>query len=228
MRNRTSARRSRSAQLARGAVGICCQKTDEAAAFVDAGIADVLVTNEVVAPAKIARLAELARARDDRRARRRAARRRRAVARPRRRPARVIDVYVEVDVGAHRCGVAPGARGPCARRRHRPRARAALSRPAGVPGRGAAPARARSARAAIAEAAAARATDARTDRRRRHRVRPRDRRRHRHVAARTRFGRLRRAATGLLRVHGRRLRTQRRRRRPSCGSSRACTCSRAS
>lgn len=95
------------AQVARGAVGICCQKVDEAAAFVAAGIADVLVTNEVVAPAKIARLAHLAQAAtigvlvDD---------------------ARVVDdlsaaavqaggtlhVYVEIDVGAHRCGVVPG------------------------------------------------------------------------------------------------------------------------
>ena len=48
-------------QMARGAVGICCQKTDEAAAFVDGGIDDVLVTNEVIAPAKLARLAALAR-----------------------------------------------------------------------------------------------------------------------------------------------------------------------
>ena len=46
-------------QLARGAVGVCCQKTDEAAVFVEAGIADVLVTNEVVAPTKIDRLARL-------------------------------------------------------------------------------------------------------------------------------------------------------------------------
>src|SRR5690242_4174763 len=50
------------AQIARGAVGICCQKTDEAAALVDAGIRDVLVTNEVVTPSKLARLADLARA----------------------------------------------------------------------------------------------------------------------------------------------------------------------
>ncbi|MCC6196011.1 MAG: DSD1 family PLP-dependent enzyme [Burkholderiales bacterium] len=96
------------AQIARGAVGICCQKVDEAAVFVAAGIADVLVTNEVVTPSKIARLARLAQAAtvgvlvDD---------------------ARVIPdlsaaaamaggtlhVYVEIDVGAHRCGVAPGA-----------------------------------------------------------------------------------------------------------------------
>src|SRR5512139_127261 len=49
------------AQVARGAVGICCQKTDEALAFVDAGIGDVLVTNEVVAATKLARLAAAAR-----------------------------------------------------------------------------------------------------------------------------------------------------------------------
>src|SRR4051794_10549237 len=38
------------AQIARGAVGICCQKVDEAAVFVSAGVADVLVTNEIVTP----------------------------------------------------------------------------------------------------------------------------------------------------------------------------------
>ncbi|MBS0319600.1 MAG: DSD1 family PLP-dependent enzyme [Proteobacteria bacterium] len=95
-------------QVAAGAVGICCQKTDEAAAFVAAGIRDVLVTNEVVAPQKLARLALLARdARigvlcdnatvvD-------------AIAHAARDAGVVLDVYVEVDVGAHRCGVAPGA-----------------------------------------------------------------------------------------------------------------------
>jgi D-serine deaminase-like pyridoxal phosphate-dependent protein len=94
-------------QVARGAVGVCCQKTDEAAAFVDAGIGDVLVTNEVVAPAKLARLAVLARrARvgvlcDDARAvpLLSAAAAAAGV---------TLDVYVEADVGGHRCGVAPG------------------------------------------------------------------------------------------------------------------------
>ncbi len=94
-------------QVAHGAIGICCQKVDEAAAFVEAGIRDVLVTNEVVVAAKLARLAGLART------------------------ANVgvladdigvislisaaaigagvtLDVLVEIDVGAHRCGVAPG------------------------------------------------------------------------------------------------------------------------
>jgi D-serine deaminase-like pyridoxal phosphate-dependent protein len=96
------------AQIARGAVGICCQKTDEAAAFVEAGIADVLVTNEVVAPAKIARLVHLAKRATigvlvDAQS---------AVAALAEAAARahvVLDVYIEIDVGAHRCGVAPGA-----------------------------------------------------------------------------------------------------------------------
>ena len=95
------------AQLDRGAVGICCQKTDEAAAFVEAGVGDVLVTNEIVDAPKIARLAELARearigvlvdalpcvA---------------ALSRAAERAVAVLDVYVEIDVGSHRCGVAPG------------------------------------------------------------------------------------------------------------------------
>jgi D-serine deaminase-like pyridoxal phosphate-dependent protein len=95
-------------QIAAGAIGICCQKTDEAAAFVDAGVADVLVTNEVVAPAKIARLADLAsRATvgvltDD-------AANVLALSAAATQSAVTLDVYVEVDVGAHRCGVAPDA-----------------------------------------------------------------------------------------------------------------------
>jgi len=96
------------AQLERGAVGICCQKVGEAEAFVDAGILDVLVTNEIVGTAKLARLAALARrARigvlaDD--AGNVADLGRAATA-----AGVVLDVYVEVDVGAGRCGVAPGA-----------------------------------------------------------------------------------------------------------------------
>ncbi len=95
------------AQIARGAVGICCQKTDEAAAFVAAGVRDVLVTNEIVAPAKLARLADLARQATigvlvdalPGVARLSDAATRAGV---------VLDAYVEIDVGAHRCGVAPG------------------------------------------------------------------------------------------------------------------------
>jgi D-serine deaminase-like pyridoxal phosphate-dependent protein len=90
-------------QVALGAVGICCQKVSEAAVFVDGGIQDILVTNEVVGAAKLERLAQLAtRARigvlvdHESQVRALAAAARAAQA--------TIDVYVEVDVGGNRCG----------------------------------------------------------------------------------------------------------------------------
>jgi 3-hydroxy-D-aspartate aldolase len=95
-------------QVAHGAVGVCCQKVSEAEVMVAGGIRDVLVANEVVGPAKLARLAQLARyakvgvcvddpgnARD--------------LARAARAAGASLDVLVELDVGASRCGVAPGA-----------------------------------------------------------------------------------------------------------------------
>jgi D-serine deaminase-like pyridoxal phosphate-dependent protein len=95
-------------QLAAGAVGICCQKVSEAAVFVEAGIHDVLVTNEIVGSRKLDRLAELAgRARmgvlvdDPEQVRGLAA----AVSRA----GTAIDVYIEVEVGG-RCGVPVGDR----------------------------------------------------------------------------------------------------------------------
>lgn len=95
-------------QIAAGAVGVCCQKVSEAEAMVAGGIDDVLVSNEVVGERKLARLAALARrARlgvcvDD-------AGNVAALSAAVRRAEAEIDVYVEVDVGARRCGVAPGA-----------------------------------------------------------------------------------------------------------------------
>lgn len=101
------------AQVARGAVGVCCQKTDEALAFVDAGLGDVLVTNEVVAPAKLDRLARAARratigvlADSEAGVARAAAAAAAAGSR--------LDVYVEIDVGAGRCGTAPERAGALA------------------------------------------------------------------------------------------------------------------
>src|SRR5260370_14193734 len=49
------------AQIAAGAVGVCCQKVSEAEALVAGGVADVLVTHEIVGPRKTARLARLVR-----------------------------------------------------------------------------------------------------------------------------------------------------------------------
>ena len=95
-------------QQALGAVGQCCQKLGEAEIMVAGGIGDVLVTNQIVGAAKIARLADLAgRATvgvcvddtgnaDELAAAARAA-------------GTVVDAYVEIDVGAGRCGIDPGA-----------------------------------------------------------------------------------------------------------------------
>jgi len=87
-------------QIAAGAVGVCCQKVSEAEAMVDGGVADVLVTNEIVGGRKLERLAALSRR------------------------AKIgvcvdsaenvaqlkgdLDVYIELEVGMQRCGVEPG------------------------------------------------------------------------------------------------------------------------
>src|SRR5215470_6420405 len=94
-------------QIAAGAVGVCAQKVSEAEALVSGGVADVLVTNEIVGAQKTARLARLARearvavlADDARNV---------AELDSAARAERVrVEVLVEVDVGAHRCGVPPG------------------------------------------------------------------------------------------------------------------------
>ena len=95
-------------QIALGAVGVCCQKVSEAEALVHGGVRDVLVSNEIVGERKIAHLGALAREAklavcvDDAG---NIADLDRAVARA----GATLDVLVEIDVGAHRCGVAPGA-----------------------------------------------------------------------------------------------------------------------
>jgi D-serine deaminase-like pyridoxal phosphate-dependent protein len=91
-------------QVAAGAVGVCCQKVGEAEGFADAGIADILISNEIVDAAKLARLARLAR------------RVRlgvcvdhpdavRAMARACGGHDARVDVLIDVDVGQRRCGV---------------------------------------------------------------------------------------------------------------------------
>ena len=114
VRLRAHAKTHKSADIARyqiahgGACGICCQKTSEAEALIEAGITDVLVSNEVTDPKIIDRLARLcAKARvivcvddagnaDDLSA----AAKRHGV---------TLECLVEIDVGAGRCGVVPGA-----------------------------------------------------------------------------------------------------------------------
>ena len=95
-------------QIAHGAVGACCQKVSEAEILVRGGVDDVLVSNEVVGRRKLDRLAALAReARvavcvDDRQ-------NVDDVAAAAARMDVRLDVLVEIDVGAGRCGIAPGA-----------------------------------------------------------------------------------------------------------------------
>jgi D-serine deaminase-like pyridoxal phosphate-dependent protein len=90
-------------QIALGAVGMCCQKVSEAEAMVEGGIADVLVSNEVVGAPKLARLAELSR-----RARLGVCVDSAANLRDIGKSGARLDVYVELEVGMRRCGVAPG------------------------------------------------------------------------------------------------------------------------
>ncbi len=114
LRLRPHAKMHKSAEIARqqvaaGAVGVCVQKTAEAEALAAGGVDDILITNEVVAPAKLARVAALAQ--------RLAARGGRlglavdstegvtALAAAALAP---IDVYIEINVGQDRCGVVPG------------------------------------------------------------------------------------------------------------------------
>ncbi|MEO9901529.1 DSD1 family PLP-dependent enzyme [Nisaea sp.] len=90
-----------------GAVGVCCQKVSEAEAFARVGITDVLITNQVRSPLMIDRLARLAK-------------KVRAgvciddignvaeLSDAAVRAGSEIEVLVEIDCGAGRCGVEPG------------------------------------------------------------------------------------------------------------------------
>jgi D-serine deaminase-like pyridoxal phosphate-dependent protein len=86
-----------------GAVGACCQKVSEAEAMVEGGIADVLVSNEIVGARKLERLAALSR--------------RAKIGVCVDNPENLeelgnlganLDVYIEIEVGMRRCGIAPG------------------------------------------------------------------------------------------------------------------------
>ncbi|CAN5555150.1 DSD1 family PLP-dependent enzyme [soil metagenome] len=100
-------------QVAAGAIGVCVQKTSEAEAMVAGGVNNVYISNEVIAQGKLARVAALAQALaaqggqlaiavDSMEG---VARLAAAMAGS----GATIDVFVEIDVGQHRCGVPPGA-----------------------------------------------------------------------------------------------------------------------
>jgi len=100
-------------QMAAGAVGVCVQKVSEAEALAAGGVADIYISNEVIAEDRLARVAVLA------------GRVRLAIAvdsalgverlvRAMQATGNAIDVFVEVDVGQGRCGVPPAAAGALA------------------------------------------------------------------------------------------------------------------
>ncbi len=104
-----------SLQIAAGAVGICVQKLSEAEALADASVGDIFISNEVIDSQKLARVAVLA------------GRIRLAIAVDSllgidrlaaavRAAGTQIDVFVEIDVGQGRCGVAAPAVGALAQR----------------------------------------------------------------------------------------------------------------
>ena len=109
-------------QIKAGAVGVCVQKTAEAEVMVAGGVYNIYISNEVISPTKLARVAaltqkiaahggQLAIAVDSTEGVIRLAQ---AMTEARLgnktgTGATVIDVFVEIDVGQGRCGVEPGA-----------------------------------------------------------------------------------------------------------------------
>ena len=105
-------------QMAAGAVGVCVQKTSEAEALVAGGVHNIFISNEVIAPTKLARAAALTRELaplggklaicvDSLEGIKRLAicmnEGRLSTGIP-----SSIDVFIEINVGQNRCGVEPG------------------------------------------------------------------------------------------------------------------------
>jgi D-serine deaminase-like pyridoxal phosphate-dependent protein len=89
-----------------GAQGITCAKVSEAEAMVAGGIVDILIANEVVGQTKISRLVEVAKearvcvACDD-------AENIQAISLAASTASQTIDILIDINVGANRCGVSP-------------------------------------------------------------------------------------------------------------------------
>jgi D-serine deaminase-like pyridoxal phosphate-dependent protein len=100
-------------QMQAGATGMCVQKTSEAEALAAGGVNDIYISNEVIAPAKLQRVAALARTLKLRGGRLAIAvdhlQGIAALAQALGTGENLIDVFVELDVGQKRCGVAEPA-----------------------------------------------------------------------------------------------------------------------
>ncbi|HKX39638.1 MAG TPA: DSD1 family PLP-dependent enzyme [Burkholderiaceae bacterium] len=100
-------------QIEAGAVGVCVQKLSEAEVLAERGIGDIFISNEVIDAAKLERLAALATRIKLAVAVDSALGIERLAAALKARGASA-DVFVEIDVGQGRCGVAPAAAGALA------------------------------------------------------------------------------------------------------------------
>jgi len=94
--------------LKAGAIGGCVSKVSEAEVMAQAGIEDLLITSEIVGPAKVARLVQLVEQHpqikvvvDSLVGATTLNHAMQAIKKP-------LDVLIEIDVGQHRCGVQPG------------------------------------------------------------------------------------------------------------------------
>jgi D-serine deaminase-like pyridoxal phosphate-dependent protein len=117
VRLRPHAKMHKSAEFARlqlqaGAVGVCVQTVHEAEALAAGGIDDILITNEVLAPTKLHRVAALAHQLKSRGGQLGiavdSAEGIERLAQAMRLTTAAIDVFIEIDIGQGRCGVAPG------------------------------------------------------------------------------------------------------------------------
>lgn len=99
-------------QMQAGAVGVCVQTVGEGEALAAGGVNDIFISNEIVSPAKLRRVAGLAQLLKNRSGKLAIAVDsdegidRLALAMQT--TSAAIDVFIEIDVGQGRCGVAPG------------------------------------------------------------------------------------------------------------------------
>lgn len=117
IRLRPHAKLHKSAELARlqmqaGAVGVCVQTVGEGEALAAGGVNDIFITNQIISPAKLRRVAALAHLLKNRGGRLAIAvdslegveRLNQAM----QLSSAQIDVFIEIDIGQGRCGVPPG------------------------------------------------------------------------------------------------------------------------
>jgi D-serine deaminase-like pyridoxal phosphate-dependent protein len=96
-------------QIRAGAIGITCAKLQDAKGFIEAGVENVLIANQVVGKRKICELVELSQIAhvmvciDD-------FNNAQELSMEAKRKGGELDVLVEVDVGINRCGILPGER----------------------------------------------------------------------------------------------------------------------